>query len=662
MADDLERLVLLVEANTKQLQNQFKKVEQVVDGTFKRSARSAGRLDKAMLSATRAVKRLVGAYAALELGKGIIRSIDQFTRLENSLRVAGLEGEALSEKLDELFEAADRQVQPVDALVKLYSRLSLAQQDLGASTAEITKFTEDVAKALRVQGSSAAESRGALLQLSQALGGAVVRAEEFNSINEGARPILQAVAAGLNEAGGSVSRLRQLVIDGKVSSQDFFRAFQAGAPMLEEKLKGVDQTSGQAFTKLSNALVRLAGTFENASNIVDGLVGIIDRASAAIAGFDRFLERLSNAGQGWEAQSIEVLENILQNSEDYTGSFLSLGDEQIAKINEIIAAKRTLLALEENHGDLLKSLSDASNGLNGGGGTNSPIEPIKPIDLGTVPGTEKVSKIDKVIDALQREVAAYSMSSEAQRLNNELTQAGTTINSAAGQRIEALVGQIERWKESTEEVAMQQRKLNDAMYLAESAGMSLFDSLADGAKDLNETLEDLGKQFLRMAVQSSLFGTGPMASLMGTSADAGGSGGAIGSLLSSLIPQFGGFRAGGGPVDAGKAYMVGEKGPELIVPGANGTVVPNFAMQPSQLNSRNDGSAMHITLGVSVDESGSLKPFVESVSGNVAVSVVQEAAPTIINKSVQGSGAALAGGGFDDGMARFAATPRATVR
>lgn len=34
-------------------------------------------------------------------------------------------------------------------------------------------------------------------------------------------------------------------------------------------------------------------------------------------------------------------------------------------------------------------------------------------------------------------------------------------------------------------------------------------------------------------------------------------------------------RAKGGPVQAGKPYLVGEKGPEIIVPGQSGTVVPN---------------------------------------------------------------------------------------
>ena len=36
-----------------------------------------------------------------------------------------------------------------------------------------------------------------------------------------------------------------------------------------------------------------------------------------------------------------------------------------------------------------------------------------------------------------------------------------------------------------------------------------------------------------------------------------------------------GHRAGGGPVSAGSPYVVGEKGPELFVPGNSGSIVPN---------------------------------------------------------------------------------------
>jgi hypothetical protein len=46
------------------------------------------------------------------------------------------------------------------------------------------------------------------------------------------------------------------------------------------------------------------------------------------------------------------------------------------------------------------------------------------------------------------------------------------------------------------------------------------------------------------------------------------------SLSISNIPR----RAGGGAVSAGMPYLVGEEGPEMLVPGAAGTVVPNNAL------------------------------------------------------------------------------------
>jgi hypothetical protein len=54
--------------------------------------------------------------------------------------------------------------------------------------------------------------------------------------------------------------------------------------------------------------------------------------------------------------------------------------------------------------------------------------------------------------------------------------------------------------------------------------------------------------------------------------------GKIGGALSGiggLLGHIPGRRAAGGPVSVGEAYVVGERGPELFVPGANGTIIPN---------------------------------------------------------------------------------------
>lgn len=49
---------------------------------------------------------------------------------------------------------------------------------------------------------------------------------------------------------------------------------------------------------------------------------------------------------------------------------------------------------------------------------------------------------------------------------------------------------------------------------------------------------------------------------------------AIGDILDAVLPG----RAMGGPVQAGRAYIVGERGPELMVPSRSGTIVPNHAL------------------------------------------------------------------------------------
>jgi phage-related minor tail protein len=52
-----------------------------------------------------------------------------------------------------------------------------------------------------------------------------------------------------------------------------------------------------------------------------------------------------------------------------------------------------------------------------------------------------------------------------------------------------------------------------------------------------------------------------------------------GQGTSSFLSWLGlGKRMAGGPVNAGSPYLVGEHGPELMVPGQSGMVVPNSAI------------------------------------------------------------------------------------
>lgn len=73
----------------------------------------------------------------------------------------------------------------------------------------------------------------------------------------------------------------------------------------------------------------------------------------------------------------------------------------------------------------------------------------------------------------------------------------------------------------------------------------------------------------------------------------------IGSAIDSA---FGGFRAAGGSVQAGKSYVVGEKGAEMFVPSSNGTIVPNGGM---------GGGTINITVNGAIDAEGTARTIVD---------------------------------------------------
>jgi phage-related minor tail protein len=59
-------------------------------------------------------------------------------------------------------------------------------------------------------------------------------------------------------------------------------------------------------------------------------------------------------------------------------------------------------------------------------------------------------------------------------------------------------------------------------------------------------------------------------------------------------------RAGGGPTAAGTPYLVGERGPELFVPGSNGGVMSNNDLR-SAMNSQGGGGAGSPVLNMSFE-------------------------------------------------------------
>ena len=246
-----------------------------LDRTTKKTTKG---LSTGFKAAAAAVTAFAGALAVRE----VFRAVDAFQGLQNRLRIVTDSSEELASVQKELFDISQDTRTSFEAIAKLYGSAAIAAEELGASTEELLRLTEISGKALAIQGSSANESRGALRQLSQAFSSGIVRAEEFNSILEGAFPIAQAAARGFGEAGISVGQLRQKVIAGEVSSREFFDAIQKGGEGIDEQFAKTQVTLGQATTTIKNSFLNLVGSLNATSGAGAGLAGILIGVSDAI--------------------------------------------------------------------------------------------------------------------------------------------------------------------------------------------------------------------------------------------------------------------------------------------------------------------------------------------------------------------------------------------
>jgi flagellar hook-basal body complex protein FliE len=121
------------------------------------------------------------------------------------------------------------------------------------------------------------------------------------------------------------------------------------------------------------------------------------------------------------------------------------------------------------------------------------------------------------------------------------------------------------------------RKTQDFADIGREFGVvftSAFDGIVTGSQSAAEALEKFGLGIAKILERA--FITKPL--------EAGAN--ALFDLAKPVLSDFFGglFRANGGPVTAGSPYIVGERGPELFVPGASGQIVPNGAFGGGGVN------------------------------------------------------------------------------
>lgn len=184
-------------------------------------------------------------------------------------------------------------------------------------------------------------------------------------------------------------------------------------------------------------------------------------------------------------------------------------------------------------------------------------------------------------------------------------------------------GAVQEWIDKNNKALEKQNDIGHDLGLTFA---SAFEDAIVGGKKFSEVLKGLGDDILRIVTRKTI--TEPLAA-------------GISDLVKGFDfgKFFGGARASGGPVSSGKAYLVGENGPELFAPGASGAIIPSGAMGGSNVSITVNNTAA----GVDVT------PRVRNNGGNLQIDLLVAQA---ISKDFARNGPITQGMGAMFGMQR----------
>lgn len=536
---------------------------------------SSKRMDNSLKSVATTTKRLVGTFATFATIRGIAQMADQFTEIGNRIRLVSESAADAQLAFRGLVQVARDTQSSLSSTVNLYSRISVATKDLNLTQSELLKITQSVNNSFLISGASAQESAAAAIQLAQGLASGRLQGDELRSVLENNTRLARLFAEGL---GVGVGQLREMGKEGKLTADVLAGILLESFEDLNSEAAQIESTFGRMFmtfkdqfgvgfiqeinrdlSATKDAMTDVASNAEILGRIVgktlQGIIFVgstVVRIFSSVGNFMKYIATIINTILANIDETLRKIANVLPGvNVGEVSRFRNLG----AGVDAISEIERRNRAIFENQRSATDSFLDFSS--------FSPEQ----------------KNADQVFD---------SVIQSAQETAREQRSALEVVAGSLGEVAKEGVKASEVLKKTDTTAKTLSQTINDNL------GNSLL-SLIDNFTDLRSVgisvLQDLLKAVIQFQFSQAKSSSG---GILGTilNATVGSvfsgffSGGNIGtpqpvsSSISGGVRNFIGStslsaRATGGPLSAGRPTLVGEKGPEIIIPGRAGTVLPN---------------------------------------------------------------------------------------
>lgn len=503
----------------------------------------------------------------------------------------------------------------VDALRKETDQLKTANAGLASSTNSVIRNGVRYNNALDAQSKALRQARQGTQQLGMQIN------DFATSVSTGASPIqafnqqIGQVGFALSQMGGKLGIVggflagpwgAALVIATMVLApfiEKMFGASEAAKELQESEIKVRDSSIAVMFAKaeLDKALGRNTDEYKKAS--AAALQAGLDDLKSAKDFLTASMARLSTAKK--ESQLMKQFRAI----GGVGGGFLAgvadlMGYGDVKKAT--VETNKAVDALNIETESVLKALAAREKLL-------KPSPAATPRSGSRAAASIQMPKIDKV----KPEFSMLGFYEEF--FANEFKQNDESLAKVADDQIKAILETTAKVSPEMQAIQTRTDELNQSF---ESLGNSVSDafkgmltgamSWKDGMRSLiSAVIDQLWKLFVVQKIVGLV--TGALGGATGTPTAF--------SPTTSVTPPSGfiPFNAYGGSVMGNKPTIVGERGPELFIPGGNGTIIPNSNMR--------GGGGGGSPISISVDARGSSDPA--AVRAQVQQGIL-EAAPAII--------------------------------
>ena len=557
---------------------------------------------------TDSLKALGAGFISVATIGEIARLADTYRLVSNRLRIVTSSTAELNTIQNELIDLSNRTRSSFTATSDLYSRVARSSRNLGLSQQDLLDFTETVSKSIRISGSTAQEAAAGVIQFGQALASSRLSGDELRSVLEQMPRLARAIAEGM---GVGIGRLREMGEQGELTADRVIDAINKVAPEIASEFDELAPLVSEALTTVESSLTAIVGEldeFYGVSVVVaNAIITVRDEVlelARIFLGAAKEGDQLSDATQKIAiamvvaAGSVGILATSLK--ETLSAAFNNVGTAIGGFAAQIVALAKgdfegSKAIFAEWTGDIkegfIKDFSELNDEL-AMQMTNTmetigkiigefPVEQRDPFDLSDRPAkgimitkqelialAQAQKEAEKVWRSTRTEVEEFILSMQELRdLREKFPDIidPETFERAAKALQDDMFPALDNLKEQWDGTAEFMKNVAEraAQNIQDAFADFLFDPFDDGIRGM---LEGFLTALRRMLAEALSF-----------------------QILTG-IPGVGDFlgltkRAAGGPVFAGQPVLVGERGPELFIPGASGTVRSNAALSGDKMGS-----------------------------------------------------------------------------